>query len=361
MEDGKTGVVQETLVHTCQGSCSAHALVTGDHVWSFDNEVHQWRVGSIRAMAVRSVKASMSYVRVSGRVLGLGCRQLVWAQPRLPQAPVFRGWNDEESVPGLCNWVPAQNLIPGDRVLSRSGYLVVEGNVLRHDMATCLAELETGDLHNFAVGPQGVLVHNRNPALAQGQVHQLIARGTGAQQTLTLPPINQDHIFAGLLEPGMRILHGFHHFTGAFTIQQGVPISVVAHTLMAANPPGGQVARTVNLRITPAHSATGDAPFAARVDVLDPATGALLGTKDPSTFFPLNWTRAQVIQAIYEAFANYVVATGLPPVGPGLQASTDTGVRLLLHVIAPAGTPTMIDSGYPHGPQPRVIAAQAPQ
>jgi hypothetical protein len=139
-----------------------------------------------------------------------------------------------------------------------------------------------------------------------------------------------------------------------------VPITVAGHTVMTTNPAGGAVALIVNLRITPALSVTGDAPFAARVEVIDPGTNAVLATKNNSTFFPLKWTRPQVVQAIYEALTNYVVATGLTPIGNGLRATTDGGVRLSLPVAAPAGIPTLIDSGYPLGAQPLVTAAQAP-
>jgi hypothetical protein len=238
---------------------------------------------------------------------------------------------------------------------------VVEGNVLRESETACIAELETGDLHNYAAGPPGVLVHNRNPALAAGQVHQLVAQGTGGQHALTLPPIDEDHIFRGFLEPGTLVLHGLHHLTVAFAIQQGVPITVAGHTVMTTSPAGGPVARTVNLRITPALSVTPDAPFAARVEVIDPGTSAVLAAKNNSTFFPLNWTGAQVVQAIYEALTNYVIATGLTPIGNGLRATTDGGVRLSLHVAAPACIPALIDSAYPLGAQPLVTAAQAPQ
>ena len=81
-----------------------------------------------------------------------------------------------------------------------------------------------------------------------------------------------------------------------------------------------------------------------------------------TTAFPVNWTAAQVIQAVYEATYNYVIARGIPPIGRGLPADTDLGVALRLHINTnAAGVPGLICSGYPNGPQPLVTAGQAPQ
>jgi hypothetical protein len=237
----------------------------------------------------------------------------------------------------------------------------VEGNADRQGEFVRLAELETTGLHNYAVGPFGLLIHNRNPALMAGQTHDLTVQATGVQLQLTLSPIDQDHIFLGVLDAAAGAFDGLHHFAGPFAIQQGVPINVPGHTVLEPNPAGGHVPRVVNLRVTPLHAASGDAPFDARVQVIDPGTNAVLVTKPRSTFFPLNWTRAQVVQAIYETLVRYVESTGLPPIGPGLRATTDAGVRMRLHVAGNAGIPNRIISAYPLGAQPLVTAAQAPQ
>jgi hypothetical protein len=260
------------------------------------------------------------------------------------------------------SWVEAKNLTPGDRVLSIAGPLLVERNVIVEGEAASLVELETGALHNYAVGHFGVLIHNRIPALADGQTHTLTVQATGTQLQLALPPIDQDHIFRGLLDLAIPVLHGLHHLAGQPAIQQGVPILVPGHVVMTPSPAGGQAPRVVNLRVIPAISVTGDAPFAARVEVIDPGTNTVLATKKNSTFFPSNWTVAQVLQAVYEATCNYIVGNGIPPIGNGLQAMTDGRVAMLLHIAANAGgLPALIRSGYPHGPQPRVTGAQAPQ
>jgi hypothetical protein len=360
MEVRCTGVAIGTLVHTARGCRPINNLAAGEHVWSFDPKQCLWRLTGTRDVTVRSLTIDMCYLHVAGEYLALAADHLVWVAK--DQTPAARGGAGPERSPEEWRgqWVQARALEPGASLLSRVGVVAVMQPVLRRCEVLCVAEIETSDPHTFAVGTAGILVHNRTPALAAGQIHTLTAQHTGAQHVLTLPPIDESHVFDGCILPG-GVLHGLHHIAGPYVIQQAVAFVVPGHGIMVPGPGGAQVARTVDLRVTPALSVTGDAPFAARIDVIDPATNAVLGTKNSSSFFPLNWTRAQVIQAIYEAFTNYVVATELPPVGRGLAARTDGGVRLLLHVATQGGGPGMISSGYPHGPQPLVTAAHAPQ
>lgn len=358
MEGKQTGVARGTLVHACQGARSTDELVPGDPIWSFDSASQEWRAMSVRGVAIQSVKANMSHLQVDGTCLKLGCDQLVWRCETCSPA------GDEKEANGVANsgcWVQAKNLMYGHRVLTISGPRQVKGNLFREGEAVSVAELEIGELHNYAVGQYGVLVHNRNPALVAGQIHQLVVQGTGAQVAFTLPPVDVDHIFGGFFRAGTQVLEGLHHFTGPYVIQQGVAIIVPNHTVMTTDPAGTIVGRTVNLRIIPALTVSGDAPFSARIELVDPAINGVIAQKNNSTFFPLNWTQPQVVQAIYEAATNYVVAKGHLPVGRGLWADTDAGVRMLLHTIAPAGIPTRISSGYPNGPQPTVTAADSPQ
>ena len=361
MEERDSGVAVGTLVHTPEGGRTAHELTSGDTIWSFDNESCQWRLAAIRNVAVELVKADMSYLRVAGVVIGLGCCQLVLAEGRSSLEPSDDGRAEVRPVTRSGSWVQAKDLQPGNRVLSISGPLLVEGNAFQQGKLVRLAELETSALHNYAVGLCGLLIHNRNPTLVAGQSHTLTVQATGTWYQLTLPPIDQDHVFLGVLHAAIPSFDGLHHLAGAIAIQQGVPIAVPGHTVTEPTPGGGHVLRVVDLRITPLHAASADAPFDARVELIDPGTNAVLASKPRSTFFPSNWTRAQVIQAIYESLIHYVERTGLPPIGAGLHDYTDAGVRMRLHVAGNGGIPTRIISGYPHGAQLQVTAAQAPQ
>jgi hypothetical protein len=262
-----------------------------------------------------------------------------------------------------ASWVPAHNLRPGHKLLARSGATFsVSRAVLNAAGPLQVVEIYTEDLHNYAIGARGVVVHNRNPALAAGQAHVVTVPGTGAQVNLTLPPIDMPHIVNGCILPGTALLDGFHHFTTAAAIQRGVAILLTGHAVMTTTAAGLSVMQNVNMRVVPLVSATHDAPFDASVEVLDPATHAVIATKASSSFFPVNWSQQQITQAAYEAMIHYVENTGLQPIGRGISARTDFNVRLQLRVQAGAGgIPVRVYSAYPHGAQPGVTAAQAPQ
>jgi hypothetical protein len=66
MEERQTGVAEGTLVYAWQGKRTTHELAPGDQIWSFDRESHQWRLTSIRRLAVHTVKADMSHLQVGG-------------------------------------------------------------------------------------------------------------------------------------------------------------------------------------------------------------------------------------------------------------------------------------------------------
>lgn len=348
------GVSEGTCVSGAQGRHLVQELAPGDQISSYDCESGQWLTTVVRRVVVRPVKANMAYLQVRGTELGLEACQLVWAERRAANT-------GDQSVSMPQSWVEAQNLIPGDRVFSLAGSLQVELNAVVEMAEVRLVELETESRHCYAVGDLGVLVHNRIPPLTDGQTHVLTVQATGGSHQLTLPPIDQQHIFQGFLDPAIPILHGLHYLAGQPAIQKNAPVDVAGHVMRVADPAGGWMPQIVTLRVIPEISVTGDAPFAARVEVFDPATKALLVTKKRATFFPANWTPDQVLQAVYEATCNYVVAKEISPVGRGLRGATDGGVALLLHIDAAAGAPRLICSGYPDGPQPLVTAAQAPQ
>jgi hypothetical protein len=194
-------------------------------------------------------------------------------------------------------------------------------------------------------------VANPNPPLGAGQTVSVIAAGTGATVSVTLPPIDTRHVFSGGIRHGSTDLEGFHHFAAppGLVIQQWTAILIPAHTVFAIDAGGNRSPLAVALRVTPTHQSSLDAPFDAEVEVLDPTNHTtVLAGKLRSTFFPLNWTQGQVLQAIYQGYLNYVRDNGFLPIGMGLDTVTDANVGMVLRVKAGSrGTPRLIYSGYP--------------
>ena len=203
-----------------------------------------------RSVAIRSVKADLSHLQVEGTCLKLGCGHLVWLCESC--SPTGDAEIEGPGVPNLGRWVQAKNLLPGHRVFTIGGSRQVEGNTVRVGEAVSIAELEISELHNYAVGHYGILVHNRNPALVAGQAYQIGIQGTGVRGSFTLPPIDNDHIFRGFFQAGTQV--------------RASRLVVQNHTVMTTNPAGAPIARAVNLRIIPGLTVSGDAPFSARIE-----------------------------------------------------------------------------------------------
>lgn len=143
---------------------------------------------------------------------------------------------------------------------------------------------------------------NPTPLLAAGQTISVTCAATGAHVQVKLPPIKTDHIFLGEIPFGTTDLAGFHHFTShpGVVIQRQIPLLVPRHQVVALDARGNTNLRIVAVRITPAHSSSWHAPFQAKVELLDSSNHAtILAYKIASTFFPVQWTQVQVIQAIY--------------------------------------------------------------
>jgi hypothetical protein len=342
----QSGLSVGTLVHTIRGCRPVETFSVGEKVWAYDEERQRWRLAQVRVVARRCFTTDVCRIRLVGDQLTVAADQLVWAA---------------EVESGRWRWFHARDLQSGNTLPSlRRGTLAVLENVLGEE-EVCVVEVQITGLHSFSVGSAGVVVHNRNPSLAAGQALVLTVQQTGTQFPLTLPPIDEEHIFQGCIPHGTTDLEGLHHFASPDAIQKGVPILVNGHSILTTDASGTQGLRTVDLRIVPVISTTRDAPFDAEVEVIDPVNKAVLATKIRSSFFPMNWMRTQVIQAIYETLTNYVTTTGRPPVGRSIAAMTDFKVRLELRVTGNAGIPTLVYSGYPQGPQLRVTSAQAPQ
>jgi hypothetical protein len=207
-------------------------------------------------------------------------------------------------------------------------------------------------------------VPNANPPLAAGQVISVTHAATGMQIQIKLPPFKSDHIFLGEIPFGKSDLEGFHHFTAnpGTILQRQIPLLVLKHQVVALDAHGNPNSRIVDMRITPAHASSQHAPFQAKVDVLDRANHTnILAYKTAGTFFPIQWAQGQVVQAIYQAYVNYVRDRALLPIGIGLSSVTDANVRMMLHVRTDkSGNPDLIYSSYPNGPQTKVGPAHAP-
>jgi hypothetical protein len=132
----------------------------------------------------------------------------------------------------------------------------------------------------------------------------------GATETVTLPPINMNHLLRLRVETSR--VGGFHVLPASVvTITSASEITLPAGSVpvvdAAGNPIAGAEIKMTPLRV-PVSAHDG---FETRVEVLD-ATGAQIAYDAAKTFYPQTWTQDQIEQAIYAAYVRHYQAGGAP-------------------------------------------------
>jgi EndoU nuclease-like protein len=95
--------------------------------------------------------------------------------------------------------------------------------------------------------------------------------------------INQEHIFEGEISPKTGAAVGFHHRFRGIDPRDGRTLVAEVIRILQQGP---------------------DGTYKAQVRLRDPATGNWVVKQDPSTFFPDQWTKKQVIDEICCAWRN---------------------------------------------------------
>jgi RHS repeat-associated protein len=154
-----------TLVATPTGARPIERIQAGDDVWGYDLIAAHWRPCRVRQTFCAHVEDDSVLVRVAGQVVQSTFRHPYWVLrgeslqdrprlPHLPAAPVSR------TVPG--RWVDAGDLRAGDELLLRDGSRAPVEEIRVCPFEGQVYNFEVEDLHCYAVGPHGLLVHNKN-------------------------------------------------------------------------------------------------------------------------------------------------------------------------------------------------------
>ncbi len=152
---------------------------------------------------------------------------------------------------------------------------------------------------------------------------------SGSTETVTLPPIDMQHISCVRADPRGSV-GGFHVFPSGITAPSTrTPLSVPAGSVKVVDASGTPiVGATVRITTRKPPASVYDT-LEAKVEILD-SSGTVLATSSQKTFFPQHWRSDQIEKAIYEAYAEaFRAARG--PVGR-LVGTTSQGVKLELAV-----------------------------
>jgi len=151
----------------------------------------------------------------------------------------------------------------------------------------------------------------------------------GATESVTLPPINMNHLLTIRVEGGG--VSGFHILpisvvTISSTSELTLPAGSIQVVDSGGNPIAGAEIKLTPLRV-PASAYDG---FEARVEVFDSA-GTRIAYDSAKTFYPQGWTQGQIEQAIYSAYVEVYKAGGAP-FFLRMRLTTPKGIKIWMRV-----------------------------
>jgi hypothetical protein len=151
----------------------------------------------------------------------------------------------------------------------------------------------------------------------------------GATDSVTLPPINMSHLLSIRVDAAR--VSGFHILPmSGVTISSTSAINLPPGSIAVVDSVGSPIAGA-EIKLTPLRvPASAFDAVEARVEVFD-AKGIRIAYDPSKTFYPQAWTRAQIQQAIYSAYAQYYQAGGAP-FFLRMRLTTSKGVKIWMRV-----------------------------
>ena len=154
----------DTLVHTSRGLVPIGRVNGGDKVWAFRFATGDWALQTVAAR-----KTSTYHGTLVSLVTGAGFVEATDAHPvwivrglnlrERPACPtVVAGEDESRNLDG--RWVAARDVLAGDVMYTRGGMQCEILQVITRESTTEVCSLAVEEHPNFAVGADGLLVHN---------------------------------------------------------------------------------------------------------------------------------------------------------------------------------------------------------
>ncbi len=170
-----------TLVATSDGLRPIESIVAGQRVWAFDLIASQWLLRHVLRAHSRHYEGNAASVTVAGETIDSTSRHpyFVVRGQDLEDRPTLEHLArvpDGATTPG--RWVDAADLRVGDELLLRDGRIEPIEHSWVYPFFDKVYNFEVDDLHCYAVGCSGILVHNNSGEQGVGDVAPNTARLT---------------------------------------------------------------------------------------------------------------------------------------------------------------------------------------
>jgi hypothetical protein len=166
-----------TLVSTETREKPVETISRNDRVWSFDLRSGQWKLRFVVEVYQNDYVGDLVELTVAGERIQSTYHHPFWVidgrdldvRPRPDHLQL--AWEPNAKVPG--RWVDAGDLKVGDILLLMHDRRSPVEAVEVRQVSAKVYNLQVADLHNYAVGRGGVLVHNNAPCSAAGRLHDV--------------------------------------------------------------------------------------------------------------------------------------------------------------------------------------------
>ncbi len=155
--------VAGTMVQTADGPQRIETIAAGTPVVAFDLDTHIWMRHPVVALLTHEYVGDFVAIVAGERVVKTTGNHPFWVLEGAGLADRPNPADVGEHEHGLREggrWVEARALQVGDILLSRGGPVRVDALTVQHE-AIPVFNVEVADLHNYAVGDLGILVHNK--------------------------------------------------------------------------------------------------------------------------------------------------------------------------------------------------------
>jgi RHS repeat-associated protein len=153
-----------TLVHTDSGLRRIDSIESGDVVWSYSFKENKWVKCTVECRHDATYEGPMMTIRTTRGEFQATAFHPVWvvAGEDLESRPVPKDFSPDEDagehLPG--RWIDSHHVKAGDVVSLRGGERAEVVEVAAADAVVPVCNLTVIEIHNFAVGHEGFLVHN---------------------------------------------------------------------------------------------------------------------------------------------------------------------------------------------------------
>lgn len=149
--------VPGTPVQTPSGTQAIETLQPGDQVRCFDPENSRWSNCQVSAQHKLDHEGYIYTIEIEGQQLQATAEHPFWVE----DTKVAQNGQVGSGNKAKGRWVPVQELEVGDQVRLTTGAQARISQIRRRFQKTPVYTLSVEDLHTYAVGNPGVLVHNK--------------------------------------------------------------------------------------------------------------------------------------------------------------------------------------------------------